>query len=270
MSFQDPEQRSVLSADGTGIGFTKIGSGHVPLVIVHGALSTGRPWMPAATAMAEHVTCYVMDRWGRGQSASRADYSMEHEVEDIAAVLDAAGSGAYLLGHSSGAIYALEVAARSAVAGLVLYEPPLHAFHSGRFVDEVWDRIRVAGEEGRFEDAISIFLTDEAQMPPNALASLQTTPLWKEMVATAPQSVREWGELIQLQPTVERYEALVTRTLLLAGTETEAHPSFATKALANTLPNSRTRMLVGEGHFAHLSAPERLAEVVTEFVLTTD
>lgn len=154
------ERQTVRSADGTRIGFTRVSSGPVPLVIVHGALSAGVRWISVAEALADQCTCYVMDRWGRGASEDHAEYSLESEVDDIGAVLETAGPDAFLFGHSSGAIYALEAALQYPIAGLVLYEPPLHAFH-GRFVDDALSRMLVAAREERFEDVVAIFARDE-------------------------------------------------------------------------------------------------------------
>lgn len=262
------ENQTVRSADGTRIGFVKIGSGPVPVVIVHGALSTGASWRSVATAMAEHCTCYVMDRWGRGASDAHTDYSLTREIEDIAAVIEAAGPDVYLLGHSSGAIYALETAHRFPVAGLVLYEPPLHTFH-GRFVEEILDRIRMAAREERFDEVVAIFLSDEVQMPEDELSRMKGTPPWEHMVSLAPQSVREWEELAEVGLTVDRYRNVVTPTLLLAGTETKDHPSFATRALESTLSNTRTEMLNRQGHGAHLGAPDLVVQAVTDFIVGT-
>lgn len=203
---------------------------------------------------------------GRGGSEDRTDYSLEREAEDIMAVLDVAGPDAYLLGHSSGAIYTLEAALSAPLAGLVLYEPPLHGFH-GRFVEQVWDRIRIAAQEERYDDVVSIFLTDEAELPEEALSQLRTTPLWEHRVALAPQSVREWEALAEVGLTVDRYRNVTVPTLLLAGTETADHPSFATQALESTLPDARTVMLDGQGHTANLLAPEMVAQELTEFLL---
>lgn len=256
------EDQTVRSADGTRIGFAKLGSGQIPVVIVHGALSAGARWRPVAIAMAEHCTCYLMDRWGRGASENRTEYSLEREVDDIGAVIEAAGPGAYVLGHSSGAIYALEAARRYSIAGLVLYEPPLHAYR-GRFVETVLPRVRVAARQGRFQDVVSIFLSGEVGIPANELARMQATPLWEEMVALAPQSVREWEELADLGLTIDRYRDVRRPILLLAGTLTKNHPSFATRALESTLPDVRTVMLDGQGHVAHMIAPELVAKEVS-------
>lgn len=261
----DPEQKTVRSADGTRIAYTKVGSGPVPLVIVHGALNTGEQWMPVAQQLTEHFSCYVMDRWGRGGSEGRTDYSLEHEINDIVAVVEEAGPDSYLLGHSSGAIYALEAAKRTQVAGLMLYEPPLLGFH-GQFIDEYWDRIHSAAQEERYEDVLSIFLVEEAELPAEALAEVQVTPYWDHMLEHTPHSVTEWEALVDERFEVDRYADISVPTLLLAGTETADPPSFATQALDDLLPNARTAWLDGEGHTANLTAPGMVAQEVIEFV----
>jgi pimeloyl-ACP methyl ester carboxylesterase len=263
------EYRKVSSADGTTIGFTRVGSGPVPVVFVHGALNSGAQWMSVAEAMGEHFTCYVMDRWGRGGSGSHSSYSLANEAQDIVAVLEAAGPDAYLLGHSSGAIYVLEAALESPPAGLILYEPPINAFH-GSFI-EVLGRIQVASAEEDFEAALSIFLADEAGLSREELAFLESTPGsgWDQMLELTPHSVKEWAELARDKPTVDRYRGIAVPTLLLTGTETEASPSFATRALDDMFPESRIAKLNGQGHGANRDAPEMVAKEVASFVLET-
>lgn len=265
MAQEENRPNTVRSADGTQIGFRRIGSGPTPIVIVHGAISSSQTWMEVATSLAEHCTCYVMDRWGRGGSESREEYSFEREAEDIRAVLEVAGPDAYLLGHSSGAIYSLEAALEAPLAGLILYEPPLHANH-GRFAEEILPRISEAAGEGRFDDALAIFLVEEAMVPEEELASLRTTPVWEVQLGLTPQSVVEWQDMARAAPTVERYRSIEVPTLLLAGTETAEHPSFATDDLERLLPNVRTASLEGQGHTAHRIAPDLVAEEVAAFL----
>ena len=105
------------SADGTSIGFVRLGSGPA-VVFVHGSLSTGDDWLQVATAMTEQFTCFIMDRRGRGRSGDASDYSLDREYEDIKAVLDIVGPGTHLLGHSYGAICALGAALRAPIGHL--------------------------------------------------------------------------------------------------------------------------------------------------------
>src|SRR3954451_12834623 len=117
---------TITSADGTTIAYDTIGDGPV-VILVDGALChrTSGPSGPLAARLAEHFTVVTYDRRGRGDSGDTAPYSVDREVEDLAALVEAAGGSAMLYGISSGAVLALHAASRVAdVESIALYEPP--------------------------------------------------------------------------------------------------------------------------------------------------
>src|SRR5205807_9205055 len=79
-----------------------------------------------ARPLAEHFSVYAYDRRGRGDSGDTPPYAVEREVEDIGALIAAAGGSVFVFGHSSGAILGLEAARLlgPAITKLALYEPP--------------------------------------------------------------------------------------------------------------------------------------------------
>lgn len=259
-----PRRHTVRSSDGTHIGAVSVGSGR-PVVVVHGAWNWGEHWFGVAEELAASHTCWVMDRRARRTSGDGDDYSFDREIEDVVEVLEAAGADASLLGHSSGAIYALETARRTAVERLVLYEPPLRWAERGDPADVV-ERIRVLVDEGRLGDAAELFFREEGQLTDETLAFLKTLPEWEEMVALAPICVREWDAILDARLSVDRYRELSTPTLLLAGGENLDHPSMATEALSATLPDVRTAVLDGHGHTAHRADPILVADEVRAFL----
>src|SRR5687768_15941530 len=97
----------VISKDGTRVGFDKQGQGS-PLVLVDGAMCYrgSGPMKPLATLLAAHFSVYTYDRRGRGDSGDTQPWSLEREVEDIAALVRHAGEPVYLYGISSGAVLA--------------------------------------------------------------------------------------------------------------------------------------------------------------------
>src|SRR5258706_2176516 len=103
--------QKVISSDGTPIAFDRTGSGF-PIILVDGALCyrASGPSGPLAALLAPHFTVFTYDRRGRGDSTDTPPYAVEREIEDLKALLNAAGGSAFVYGISSGAALALEAA----------------------------------------------------------------------------------------------------------------------------------------------------------------
>jgi pimeloyl-ACP methyl ester carboxylesterase len=114
----------VQSTDGTMIAVDNSGQGPA-LVLITGAFTDRSSTKSLAGGLAERYTVYEYDRRGRGDSDEGGAYAIEREIEDLAAVIDAAGGSAYGFGHSSGGALALEAAGRGVpLRAVVAYEPP--------------------------------------------------------------------------------------------------------------------------------------------------
>ncbi len=121
---------TVVSADGTVIAFDRYGDGP-PIIMTAGAFNTRSQTEPLARALAPRFTAMNYDRRGRGDSGDTPPYSVEREIDDIAALIAAAGGSASVFGHSSGATLTLKAAASGLpIRHLVLYEPPFNTDHS--------------------------------------------------------------------------------------------------------------------------------------------
>src|SRR5215471_11523408 len=83
---------SVVSADGTKIGFEQLGAGPV-LVLVQGAMGTAYTFRELAEALADSFMVIVPDRRGRGMSPHPFDpgYTIADDVADLNAILRATG-----------------------------------------------------------------------------------------------------------------------------------------------------------------------------------
>ena len=258
----------VRSADGTAIGFRTIGAGP-PLVIVHGALGTGDSWLPVAAMLSSDFTVFVMTRRGRGISgdAAPAGYSLQKEAEDIIAVLEVAGDGAYLLGHSYGALAALEVARQAEIDKLVLYEPLLSvdAPYVPPGFTMYYDGLIA---EGRLEDALTASLRELIAMSDEEITGLRAaTPLWEGLVQLAPTFTREIAAIAELPLGAERYSVVTAQTLLLVGAQTPDLLSAGNRALQSVIPTSQIVLLENQAHGAQLLAPELVATEVRSFLL---
>src|SRR3954464_12010817 len=101
----------IESTDGTPIAYQRSGSGPA-LVLVVGAFCDRTSTASLTPLLAPHFTVYEYDRRGRGDSGDGGPYAVDLEIDDLAAVVTAAGGEAFAYGHSSGAILALEAVAR--------------------------------------------------------------------------------------------------------------------------------------------------------------
>jgi pimeloyl-ACP methyl ester carboxylesterase len=83
---------SVVSADGTTIGYRRLG--HGPSVIVlHGGVNASQHMLKLARALADAFTVYLPDRRGRGISGAFGPaYGIQREDEDLAAMVGHTGA----------------------------------------------------------------------------------------------------------------------------------------------------------------------------------
>jgi pimeloyl-ACP methyl ester carboxylesterase len=261
---------AVTSADGTRIGYRRVGSGPA-LVFVHGSVSTHTDWMRVAKLLAPRYTCYAIDRRGRARSGNGpSPYSLEREYEDIAAVLKMpeiaqAGPLAALVGHSYGAICTLGAALRNPVPRLVIYEPPLNC--GGSIAGEFLEPYKRALAEGNLDGALDIGLSHFTRLPAPVIAALRVSKAWPRLRTLAPSWTRELEAMDTLDPTVDRYAALTCPILMLVGSLSPEHPlRNASRALAAVLPTARVEMLEGQGHVAMRNAPELVAWLIEGFL----
>ncbi|HSL01718.1 MAG TPA: alpha/beta hydrolase [Rubrobacteraceae bacterium] len=262
---------SVISRDGTPIAYERSGEGP-PLVLVHGTTSDHLTWELVLPELQRHFTVYAIDRRGRGESGGGDDsaYDIEREFEDVVAVIDSAGEPVSLLGHSYGAICALEGALRSGrVRGLVLYEGTFPVPEGTElYPPEILDSIRSSLEAGDREGALTTFYRDMVLMSPEELETLRSLPVWQARVAlalTIPREVSAWEGYVS-SFDLARPGNLRTPTLLLVGGDSPPLERAAAEALDAALPDSRIVVMPHQGHIAHRTAPDVFAREVVRFL----
>ncbi|MFC7202804.1 alpha/beta fold hydrolase [Haloferax namakaokahaiae] len=256
---------TVESTDGTPIAFERTGAGP-PLVLVHGSTADHTRWDPVLPAFEERFTVYALDRRGRGASGDTPAYEMEREVEDVVAVVESIADPVTLLGHSYGAMCALEAARRlPTLRALVLYEPPIPVAGFEPDSEETLAEITVLHERGENKEALVRFLRDIAELPPFELDALRSAPNWPARVEAAHTVIREERARTEYEFDPARFAELQTPTLLLVGTETAPLHAAAADALGDVLENSRVVLLEGQAHAAMNTAPELVIDAVLTF-----
>ena len=263
----EPTTQAVLSRDGTPIACERRGQGH-PLILVDGALCsrTMGPSLQLARALEGSFTVFRYDRRGRGDSGDTTPYAVEREIDDIEAVLQAAGGRAFVWGMSSGAMLALMAASRlPGIGKLALYEAPLIVDDSRETTQGDWATIRAAIAEERRGDAVTAFLRSVG-MPSLLIVFMRLTPIWRKLKAVA-HTLPYDGAIVagdqrgkMLDPA--RWASVHVPILVTDGGKSPLWMQRGNKALAEALPNARYRTLAGQNH---MLKPAAHAPVLTAF-----
>jgi 2-succinyl-6-hydroxy-2,4-cyclohexadiene-1-carboxylate synthase len=227
------------------------------VLFIPGFMQRGDAWRPVAELLPERYPSGLLDH---------GEHSLEGRLAEIA---DAAGEGAVLVGYSLGGRLALRAVLRDperyrglitlgATAGID--DPSLRSARA-----EADDRLASWMEAAPIEDVVSIWERQpmfgdqsealiEAQRP----GRLSQDPAGLAMLLrTAGQGVLEpvWHELLTLDLPV----------LAIAGARDEGYVAAAER-IADVAPRGRAAIVEDAGHAAHLQRPERVAELIEEFL----
>ena len=261
--------KQVRSKDGTRIAYDQSGTGS-PIILVGGALQY-REIDPRtaqlAALLAERFTIFHYDRRGRGDSGDTPPYAVEREIEDIAALIDAAGGSAGVFGMSSGAVLALRAADHLKITRLALYEPPFIVDDTRSPLPEDYlaslTKLLAANQPG---DAVALFMTEAVGVPAEYIAPMRNEAFWSSFEAVAPTVVYDaavMGDTMSGSPQpLQQWASVAIPTLVIDGGASPAYQQHAVEALVKILPHARRSTLADQ---AHDVAPEVLAPVLLGF-----
>lgn len=254
--------KKVISKDGTTIAYDQSGKGPAVILVCGGSTDRSAN-APLAALLAQHFTVFNYDRRGRGDSGDAAPYAVAREVEDIDAVITAAGGSACLYGTSSGAALALEAAASGlAITKLALWEPPFILDESRRPPADQVERYNEFIAEGRRGDAVEYFMAKVVGLPAEFVAEARKAPWWPAQEALAHTLAYDATVMGDYSLPVERAASVTAPTLVIAGGADFPWMRDTAQALADALPDAQRRTLEGQTHDVALDA---IAPVLVEF-----
>src|SRR5512133_1270036 len=266
---------SVVSADGTRIGYRRLGRGP-SVILLHGGVNASQHMLKLGRALADAFTVYLPDRRGRGMSgAFGAAYSIWREDEDLAALVEHT-SAECVFGPANGGLFALHGAiGLGQVRRVAAYEPLLlwggpddaairrmcttmqQMIRAGRMGESVVFSIQgsVDGEVSRGHmlswvgtavhafpsrvgaGLIDLFLRYQRPRPGNVA--------WRELLASLPA---ELDPVLETEGTLEQYRRLAAQVLLMYGSGTDPMFVACAEALHAVLPHSTLLRLPGLNH----------------------
>lgn len=274
----------VTSSDGTTIGYDLLSDSGPVVVLVGGGLDDGSESLPLGRVLADRFSVVTYRRRGRGDSGdggsggggvkgggdSRPD-AVQREVEDLAAVIAAAGGRAHLFGASSGGALALEAAACGLpMDRLAVHEVP---YLLGDEMLAAWRDYRAALEAaldaGDRDEALRLFMR-LAGSSADQIAAAEAAPGWESLRDLAPTLRHDAACLGNGSPPAARLAAVTQPVLLTTGASVDAHSAglptdffgAATDAAAACLPDGRRLTLEVTGHVAD---PNVLGDVLARF-----
>lgn len=205
------------------------------------------------------------DRRGRGASADTRPYSVDKEVDDIAALLEVVDESAILFGMSSGGALATLAASRLEVAGLIVYEPPYMPPAMRPSVSESSARLAAALEKDDRDLAVATFL-ERVGVPESVVAGMKQSPAWSGLTAIAPTLGYDDQVMADMAvPTIA--EQIAVPAFAIAGGESPEALQWGARQLAERIPDAAFMVLDGQGHDV---ATQPLAGAIRNFVHRAD
>ena len=264
---------TVTSKDGSRIAYDRYGSGPA-VILVGGALGYRKfkQMEQLAKLLAERCTVINYDRRGRGDSTEVKPFAVEREIEDIGALIEAAGGSASLWGWSSGGALALRAAGAGGVGvgveKLSVYEVPFMVTpEAKRPTPDYGERLDELVADGDRSGAVKHFMRNAMGMPAPLVALMRLTPMWKGLKSTAHTLPYDWAALGKhtmygAPLNAEEWASVTAPTLVAYGAKSPAVLQQGSQALAEVLPNAEVRELEGLGHNVKMKV---LAPVLADF-----
>jgi len=253
---------TAISSDGTTIAYERHGDGP-PVVIVSGALSVGADGAGLAAALADKgLSAVTWDRRARGASGDSPGSTPEREAEDLAAVIEAVGGDAAVLGHSSGAVLALFAASVGvSVRALFLSEPPLR-FGADEPEAGLAARLQQLVDDGRPEDAVVTFQLEGIGLPAEMVENIRASDQFAALVPLAQSTVYDTLLVRHASTPTEAMLTVSAPVTILRGGQT--FPLLVTAADRLVEAMDDAELVVVPESVMHRPDPEATARVVAE------
>ncbi|MDS0221845.1 alpha/beta hydrolase [Haloarcula sp. S1AR25-5A] len=260
--------QSTRSTGEMEIEYERHGDGQ-PLVFLHGGMAPSEYWMPVIPAL-DGYSAVVPQRPGFGTcldspTDTGADEVLDREVRYVQSLVNAVDGDPILLGHSYGALTAIEAATDTAVEAVIAYEPAVLPAEY-RADAALADRMASLIQNGEREEAVKRYI--EQVLHPDGIddldAWLAEWPAWPDCVDLA-------EEVVWMNRSVERYRLpdrldVDAATLVLAGTDGPDFLRWSARNVHDALPHSRFVEFDGVSHGGPAEAPELVAAEVDVFL----
>lgn len=260
---------TAISTDGTEAWAHDEGRGRV-ILILHPGMDDGTTWRKVASLLSRRFRVVIAHR-RRYRLDLPAVRSIAAELDHIRALVRAIDEPILLVGHSSGAIVALEALANmpTAFTGAVLYDPPISTAALPLSTPSTKDRpgsverARAAVAAGKMGRAFLIHTREVLRLPTVVgwLSALLASaiPRWR---ARVPAQVEDLAAIVELGDRLEVYAGIETPTIALSGERGQGDLHERLRALVDAVPHAESVLIPKQAHSAHRKAPAEVARVI--------
>ncbi|MEU5565047.1 alpha/beta fold hydrolase [Micromonospora musae] len=247
-----------VEVDGSWVTVDVYGDPDEPaIVVIPGVMADAAAWAGVAESLEGWPTVAVVNRRGRQPSGPLTDrYGLASEVEDAAAVLRSFTEVRTLFGWSYGGLIALHLANTLPVPHLIAYEPVMSPFGAKALPD-----LKQAHEEADLDASVTIALQQVTGMGDEMVAALRAKEAtWSEMRRLSIPIYNETFAINQA-PQPAKLAVHAARVDLIIGERNRGRAPYGSSFddVALHVPGATVHELSGQGHLAHLGAPDRLA-----------
>ena len=249
--------------------FRALGDGP-PLIILHGLLGSLDNWVPVAQKLAAHFQVSLLDLRNHGQSPHADEFGYDEMAADVRQFLsELRMETAQVLGHSMGGKVAMRFTQLypDKVSRLVVVDMSPREYPP-RF-DTMMDAMLAVDLSG-FERREQVDLALTPAVPDKTLRQFLLKNLGRDQAGHL-----SWKPY--LRSIRANYSALRDRlpqetrcncpALFLRGEKSDYVKTDDEALIRRLFPAARIETIPGAGHWVHADAPDRLAEIVTEFLL---
>ena len=274
-----------MELHGHRVSYRTAGSGP-PLLLLHGIANSSETWERVAPLLSERFTLIAPDLLGHGDSATpRGDYSLGAHASGARDVVTALGhERVTVVGHSLGGGIAMQFA----------YQFPERAerlvlVSSGGLGREVHLVLRAASlpgadyvlpaltsrrlvgigrEVGSLLGRVGLQPSGDLGILAKGFAALDNAGSRQAFLHTVRAVIEPGGQRVSASERLAL--AALLPTLIVWGERDSIIPVAHGEAAHEAMPGSRFDVFAGAGHMPHDDEPVRFAEVLTEFVDSTE
>lgn len=257
-------------ADGTALRYSDFGKGEKVLVLIHGYMESLEVFDSFAGVLGKQYRVICVDLPGHGfsQWQDREVITVDYSADTVAALLIKIGvTRATVIGHSMGGYVAVAMAQRHGelLEGLVL----LHSSPSGDTPDKKEFRLReIAAIEAGKKEMLATVNPGRGFAPMNQRRlSDRIDELSEQIMITEDAAIiATLKGLMEREDRTDFFASTPIARLMIFGKWDNYIPIEAAEAMIEKFPTAQHAWLENSGHNSFLEEPDKVVDIIREFV----